>query len=93
MGLISEHHELEETFLFPELEKKLGKGVLHGNIDQHATFVPRLEELGEYIEAIKNDKQLYNGDELVEKVHSFSDVMVEHLVEVYFPSISLPLEG
>jgi len=80
-GVIHEHHELEEEFLFPELEKKLGKGALHGNVDQHKTFVPQLCACEDYIKAVMDGKQHYNGDEFEQKINSFSDTMVQHLIE------------
>ncbi|KAJ6520972.1 hypothetical protein DFH09DRAFT_1193344 [Mycena vulgaris] len=43
-------HDLEETFLFPEMEKKLGAGALSHNVTQHREFVPQLLELKEYLE-------------------------------------------
>jgi hypothetical protein len=74
--------------LFPELEKKLGEGALHGNIDQHAQFLPRLHDLEEHIKAIQNCKQQYNADDFVAKIDCFSDMLVRHLTDVYFLSLS-----
>jgi hemerythrin-like domain-containing protein len=79
VGLIHHHHDGEEEFLFPELEKKLGEGALHANVDQHAEFLPQLHDFEEYITAIQNGKQQYNGDEFVGKIGSFSDKLVQHL--------------
>lgn len=94
MGLIHHHHRLEEEFLFPELEKKLGKGALHANVDQHGEFLPQFDDLEEYVKAVKNGKQQYNGDEFVEKINSFSDIIVQHLADVFFSSLSSSaLEG
>jgi len=81
VGVIHHHHALEEEFLFPELEKKLGKGALHGNIDQHTEFAPQLHDLEEYIKAVQNGKQDYNGDDFVEKINSFGDVLMQHLAD------------
>ncbi|KAJ7772860.1 hypothetical protein DFH07DRAFT_801744 [Mycena maculata] len=78
---IHHHHDLEEAFYFPELEKKLGKGALAPSVEQHHTFVPQLVQLKEYLEDVKAGKETYDGPLLVEKIHSFSDLMIEHLNE------------
>jgi hypothetical protein len=88
VGVIHHHHALEEEFLFPELEKKLGKGALHGNIDQHTEFAPQLHDLEEYIKAVQNGKQDYNGDDFVEKINSFGDVLMQHLADVHFSPLA-----
>jgi hypothetical protein len=93
VGMIHHHHALEEEFLFPELEKKLGKGALHGNIDQHTEFAPQLHDLEEYIKAVQNGKQHYNGDDFAEKINSFSDVLTQHLADVYFLPLASSAEG
>lgn len=79
---IGHHHDLEEAFYFPELEKKLGQGALSDNVAQHKEFVPQLTKLKEYLEDVKAGKEKYNGSLLVEKIHSFSDIMIQHLNEV-----------
>ncbi|KAJ7286428.1 hypothetical protein C8J57DRAFT_1287628 [Mycena rebaudengoi] len=75
------HHALEEEYYFPEMEKKLGKGALAGNVDQHHEFVPQVVELKQHLEDIKAGKEKYDGALLVEKIHSFSDIMINHLNE------------
>ncbi|KAJ7122164.1 hypothetical protein C8R44DRAFT_568814, partial [Mycena epipterygia] len=76
---IHHHHDLEETFLFPEMEKKLGKGALSQNIAQHRDFVPQLLELKAYLEAVKSGEASYDGARLVQMIHAFGDTMVKHL--------------
>ncbi|KAF8169124.1 hypothetical protein K438DRAFT_1983441 [Mycena galopus ATCC 62051] len=76
---VHHHHDLEETFLFPELEKKLGAGTLSACVEQHAEFVPDLLELKKHLEVINAGKETYSGSLLVEKINSFSDVMIDHL--------------
>lgn len=58
---IHHHHDLEETFLFPEMEKKLGEGALSDNVAQHRNFVPQLLELKAYLEAVKSGEAAYGG--------------------------------
>ncbi|KAJ6486719.1 hypothetical protein C8R45DRAFT_1098017 [Mycena sanguinolenta] len=76
---IHHHHDLEESFYFPELENKLGAGTLAASVEQHHAFVPQLVQLKEYLEAVKAGKEKYNGVLLVDQIHSFSDVMIDHL--------------
>jgi hemerythrin-like domain-containing protein len=79
---VHEHHLIEEQFTFPEFEKKLGEGALQHNVDQHAGFLPQFHDLEEYIQAVKDGKKRYNGNEFVEMINSFSDIFVQHLVDV-----------
>ncbi|THU97141.1 hypothetical protein K435DRAFT_838742 [Dendrothele bispora CBS 962.96] len=76
---IHHHHDLEEQYLFPELEKKLGQGALSGNVEEHKEFVPQLLELKEYLEKVKAGEAKYDATLFVEKIHSFSDIMIAHL--------------
>ncbi|KAJ7644766.1 hypothetical protein FB45DRAFT_299503 [Roridomyces roridus] len=78
---IHHHHDMEETFYFPEIEKKLGAGSMSASVDQHHTFVPQLVQLKEWIESVRAGTEMYDGKLLVEKVHSFSDIMINHLNE------------
>jgi len=81
LGLIHHHHDGEEEHLFPELEKKLGKGALHSNVDQHAEFRPQLLDLEEYVKTVQNKEQQLNSDILVGKLNTLCDILVPHLVE------------
>ncbi|KAJ7790090.1 hypothetical protein B0H13DRAFT_1497889, partial [Mycena leptocephala] len=64
---IHHHHDTEESFFFPELEKKLGAGAL----SQHKEFVPQLIELTDFLEAVKSEARVYDGPLLVQMIHSF----------------------
>ncbi|KAJ3742335.1 hypothetical protein DFH05DRAFT_1461458 [Lentinula detonsa] len=76
---IHHHHDLEEQYLFPEYEKKLGHGAMSQNVQEHKQFVPALLELKEHMEDIKSGNSLYDSNLLLSKIHSFSDVMIAHL--------------
>jgi hypothetical protein len=76
---------MEETFLFPELEKKLSSGALSQNVEQYEEFVPQLLELKEYLEAVKSEARVYDGLLLVQMINSFGDTMVQHLKDVRLP--------
>ncbi|KAF8906785.1 hypothetical protein CPB84DRAFT_1844244 [Gymnopilus junonius] len=86
-GVIHHHHHVEETFYFDALEEKLGKGVLTTNMDEHATFVPKLEETKKWLEEVQAAKEKYDGRVCVEKINTFADLMVEHL-EYEVPTLS-----
>ncbi|TFL03975.1 hypothetical protein BDV98DRAFT_354549 [Pterulicium gracile] len=79
LGNIHHHHDVEEEFYFPELEKKLGKGTLSTNVEEHALFVPKLAEFESFLQDIKSGKDEYDGGLLVERIHAFSDIMFDHL--------------
>ncbi|KAE9401150.1 hypothetical protein BT96DRAFT_974919 [Gymnopus androsaceus JB14] len=76
---IHHHHHIEETYFFPELEKKLGEGALSRNYEEHADFVPQLDELQVYLKTVQEEEEKYDGMVLLEKIHSFSDSMMLHL--------------
>jgi hemerythrin-like domain-containing protein len=73
---------MEETFLFPKYEEKLGKGALTANYEQHEEFVPQMNQLEELLKAMQAGDVPYDGNLIVEKVHAFSDTMVQHLGDV-----------
>ncbi|KAJ6462274.1 hypothetical protein C8R47DRAFT_1240208 [Mycena vitilis] len=76
---IHHHHDMEETFLFPALEAKLGAGALSHNVAQHAEFMPQLLELRTHLQAVQKGETAYDGVALVRMIHAFGDTMVEHL--------------
>ncbi|KAJ7606364.1 hypothetical protein DFH06DRAFT_1486904 [Mycena polygramma] len=76
---IHHHHDMEEIFLFPALEAKLGAGALAHNVAQHAEFVPQLLELKTHLQAVQKGETAYDGVALVRMIHAFGDTMVEHL--------------
>ncbi|TFL03959.1 hypothetical protein BDV98DRAFT_563320 [Pterulicium gracile] len=76
---IHHHHSVEEAVFFPEIEAKLGKGAMSGNIDEHHLFVPQLAEFEEYLGRIKKGEEKYDGGVLLERLNGFTDVMLEHL--------------
>ncbi|KAJ7185131.1 hypothetical protein GGX14DRAFT_702140 [Mycena pura] len=61
--------------------EEVGKGALAPSVEQHHTFVPQVVQLKKYLEDIKAGKEAYDGPLIVEKIHSFSDVMIQHLNE------------
>ncbi|KDR72139.1 hypothetical protein GALMADRAFT_1344375 [Galerina marginata CBS 339.88] len=79
LALINHHHHLEESYYFPAIEEKLGKGTLSGNIDEHALFVPKLKETENWMKAVQSGQEKYDSAVCLDKVNSFADIMVEHM--------------
>jgi hemerythrin-like domain-containing protein len=79
---IHHHHTLEETFYFPAMEEKLGKGVLSGNIKEHEEFVPKLEALDEWCKKVQKGAVVYDGTVFLGMVDAFADTMVAHMTHV-----------
>ena len=82
MDVIHHHHSLEETFYFPALEEKLGKGALSGNVQQHKEFIPGLEALEEWCKKVQKGEVEYDSKVFLGMVEAFSDTMIVHLNDV-----------
>jgi hemerythrin-like domain-containing protein len=79
-GWIHEHHDVEEQFLFPDVERITGvKGLMERNVLQHQAFMPGLEEFQRYAEETTSD--LYNGEELQKIIDKFGSKLTQHLTE------------
>ncbi|KAF8798500.1 hypothetical protein BYT27DRAFT_7264653 [Phlegmacium glaucopus] len=76
---IHHHHTLEETYYFPALEEKLGKGALNGNIEQHKEFIPGVEALEEWCKKVQKGEEAYDANVLLGLVDAFGDAMIAHL--------------
>jgi Hemerythrin HHE cation binding domain len=79
---IHHHHSLEETYLFPAMEEKLGAGALSANIEEHEEFVPKLEALDEWCKKVQEGEVVYDGKVFSEMVDGFADSMVAHMTNV-----------
>jgi len=76
---IHHHHSLEETYYFPIMEEKLGKGALSGNIKEHEEFVPKMEALDEWCKKVQKGEAVYDGKVFLGMVEAFADTMVAHM--------------
>jgi hemerythrin-like domain-containing protein len=75
---IHEHHDAEETFLFPDIERVSGvKGLMESNIAQHDAFMPGLEELGTY--ASETTPENYDSLKLRRIIDHFGLTLTTHL--------------
>ncbi|KAF8732650.1 hypothetical protein AX14_004095 [Amanita brunnescens Koide BX004] len=81
ISALHHHHHVEETFAFPRYEEKLGKGAMQVNVEQHEQFLPKVEELEQYLKEVQEGKAKYDGKRIIDIVESFGDVMIQHLTE------------
>ncbi|KAL2072668.1 hypothetical protein VTL71DRAFT_12011 [Oculimacula yallundae] len=79
-GWIHEHHDAEEEFYFPEVERLTGvKGLMATNVAQHHAFMPGLEAFGKY--ATETSVEEYDGLKMRAIVDSFGGILSKHLSE------------
>ena len=64
------------------MEEKLGTGTLSSNIEEHATFVPKLEETESWLQDVQSGQEMYDHVVFLDKVNSFADLMFDHLKRV-----------
>ena len=79
---IHHHHSLEETFYFPAMEEKLGKGALDGNVEEHKLFMPGLEAFEEWCKKVQKGEVPYDAKVFLGLVEAFADIMVAHMNSV-----------
>jgi len=71
--------------VFPRYEEKFGKGAMQINVEQHELFIPKIEELEQYMKGVQEGKEKYDGQRIIDMIESFGDIMVQHLTDVgYF---------
>ena len=81
LEVMHNHHEGEDTILFPFLQTKFDQKV---NVDQHQAFNEKMAALEEYIAKLQKKEESFNGEKIRELVDSFGDLLVEHFhQEVY----------
>ncbi|KAH6709126.1 hypothetical protein DL95DRAFT_435627 [Leptodontidium sp. 2 PMI_412] len=77
---IREHHDAEEEFYFPEVERLTGmKGLMAANVAQHHAFMPGLEAFSKY--AMETSVEEYDGLKLRAIVDSFGEILTKHLTD------------
>ncbi|KAJ7455306.1 hypothetical protein B0H11DRAFT_2244592 [Mycena galericulata] len=79
--MVHHHHRIEETFLFPFYEQKLGPNSMDGNIEQHHAFIDGLLDLETYFKEVHAGTASYKGVVVIEKLNVFADALVLHLSE------------
>ena len=79
-GWIEEHHTLEESSLFPQLEELSGvAGLMEANVAQHNAFMSGLLALEKY--AKETSVEAYDGSKIVKIIDDFGHVFSEHLTD------------
>ncbi|KAG6836899.1 hypothetical protein H0H93_001486 [Arthromyces matolae] len=82
LQLIHMHHSIEDEFVFPFYESKMGDPNVHAmrnNIEEHLDFQEGLKDLQDYIQEVQDGKAVYNGELVIKKLDSFTDKLVKHL--------------
>jgi len=87
---VHHHHWVEETYIFPEMEKSSGKpGLMDEPQHQHELFQEGLNSLKEYTSSTKPDEYRWedsNGNGMKKIIDSFSKHLTDHLyaeIEVF----------
>ena len=77
---VNHHHEVEETVMFPEIEKMAGgEGVFSGAVHQHHKFHDGLVELLRVVEEMQTDLAKYSWVDIEAIIDGFAPALVEHL--------------
>jgi hypothetical protein len=64
------------------LEKYIGiEGYMEKNVDQHRLFGPGLKVYDEYIPAVRECKEIFDGMKVRSIIDSFGAVLTQHLTE------------
>lgn len=79
--MVEHHHDTEESFIFPELEKFAGKpGLMNDPKHQHELFHDGLERLLKYAQSTQPEKYKWEGPGgMREIIDSFSKDLMDHL--------------
>lgn len=92
--VIHSHHEGEEAFLFPEIERQAGeKGIMDSNIDQHKAFHSGLEAFRDYLVSLHGKEREFAGEKLVMIMDSFKEPLAQHLDDEIPTLLSLAKYG
>ncbi|KAG7043769.1 hemerythrin HHE cation binding domain-containing protein [Colletotrichum scovillei] len=78
--MVEEHHETEETDVFPEIEQLAGvPGLMRANVAQHEAFHDGLHAYMGYLDKVQKGEEAYSGEKLKGIIDSFMPVLREHL--------------
>lgn len=79
---IHEHHELEETLMFPLVEQAAGvPDIMDRNVVQHAAFAPGFHEFDRYVKQMINDVAKWDATKFVDLINSFAPILTLHLTD------------
>ncbi|KAL2878827.1 hypothetical protein SGCOL_005794 [Colletotrichum sp. CLE4] len=78
--MVEEHHETEETEVFPEIEQLAGvPGLMQANVAQHEAFHDGLHAYMGYLDKIQKGEEAYSGEKLKDIIDSFMPILRQHL--------------
>ena len=79
--LLQDHHETEETDVFPFLEEGAEvPGLMKSSFEEHRAFDAGLVEFMTYIWKVEAGEDKYSGQKLKTIIQSFAPAMYEHMV-------------
>ena len=88
---VNHHHDVEETVMFPEIEKMAGgEGLFSGAVHQHHKFHDGLIDLLRVVEEMQTHLASYSWADIKAVIDGFAPALVEHLRDEI--SIILSLE-
>jgi hemerythrin-like domain-containing protein len=77
---VDEHHDFEETTLFPLMNEAAGvEGLMDGNVREHEAFHGGLMALEEYLTQVKEGNKVLDGQELKNILDGFFPTLHKHL--------------
>lgn len=80
--LIHEHHDLEETLLFPLIEQAAGvPDLMETNVVQHSEFTPGFHAFYTYVNQMINGVAVWDAKKFVGQIESFAPVLTLHLTD------------
>lgn len=92
--VVNGHHEMEETFLFPNIETKTGeKGIMEKDVEQHHAFLPGLKAYKSYLDTCSNNQDSFSGTHLNQLIDAFAPKLLEHLHDEIPSLVSLSRFG
>lgn len=75
-----EHHTMEEESFFPGFNNLAETpGLMDGNIAEHEAFRPGLDSFLEYVTAVSEGRESYDGHKIMELIDSFIPLLHTHL--------------
>jgi hemerythrin-like domain-containing protein len=78
---LQQHHDLEETLLFPRMSEAAGDpALLDGPKEEHREFDAGLNKYEEYVKSVKEGKQELDGEKLKGIVDEVMPIIHRHLV-------------
>ncbi|KAJ7104009.1 hypothetical protein B0H15DRAFT_808068 [Mycena belliarum] len=77
--MVETHHNIEETYLFPFYDAKLGAGAMAGNVAEHASFMPAFAALHAHLKSVHAGAAPYDGAAVAAQLAGFADALVAHL--------------